>query len=104
MKNFQLVFDKIILKQLKKAGRNNALKIILSKMLDKIEELGPDAGKLLDSKLHIYEVKMKSPPIRLYYKYNLSNNEIYVFEYDMKTSEEKQNKVIERIRKFLLKS
>ncbi len=104
MKNFQLVFDRVILNQLKKAGKDNALQMILSKMLDKIEEFGPRAGKLLDSRLHIYEIKMKSPPIRLYYKYNLSTNEIYVFEYGMKTSEEKQNKVIEKIRRFLLKS
>lgn len=104
MKNFNLVFDEIILKQLKKAERNNALKIILSKMLDKLEELGPRAGKLLDSRLHIYEIKLKNPPIRLYYKHNILTNEIYVFEYGMKTSQEKQNRLIEKIRRFLLKS
>jgi len=47
---------------------------------------------------------MKSPPIRLYYKHNLLTNEIYVFEYGMKTSEGKQNKTIYKIRGFLLKS
>jgi len=104
MGNFHLIFDEVILKQLKKAGRNNSLKILLSKILDKIEELGPRAGKLLDSQLHIYEIKMKSPPIRLYYKHNLLTNEIYVFEYEMKTSEGKQNKTIDKIRRFLLKS
>ena len=104
MKNFYLVFDEIILRQLKKAGRNNALKQILSNIFDKIEELGPRAGKLLDSQLCIYEVKLKHPPLRLYYKHNLSTNEIYLFEYEMKTSEGKQNKTIEKIRKFLLKS
>jgi len=104
MKNFKLVFDEVILHQLKKASKDNSLKVLLSKILDKIEELGPRAGNLLDSQLHIYEVKMKSPPIRLYYKHNLSTNEIYIFEYEMKTSEKKQNKTIEKIRKFLLKS
>ena len=104
MKNFNLIFDEIILAQLKKAGKNNAIKNILSKILNKIEELGPRAGKLLDSQLRIYEIKMKHPPIRLYYKHNIATNEIYIFEYEMKTSEEKQNKTIERIKRFLLKS
>jgi len=104
MERFKLIFDEVILKQLKKAGKNNAIREILSKILNKIEELGPRAGKLLDSQLHIYEVKMKNPPIRLYYKYNIQNNEIYVFEYEMKTSEEKQKRTIEKIKRFLLKS
>ena len=104
MKNFELVFDELILRQLKKAGRNNKIKELLSKIFDKIEELGPRAGKLLDSQLHIYEVKLKHPPLRLYYKHNLSTNEIYIFEYEMKTSEKKQNRTIEKIRRFLLKS
>ena len=104
MKNFKLVFDEVMLRQLKKAGQNNALKKILSKIFDKIENLGPRAGKLLDSRLHIYEVKLKHPPLRLYYKHNISTNEIYIFEYEIKASEKKQNKTIEKIRKFLLKS
>ena len=37
-KNYQLIFDKVILKQLKKAGKNNSLKRLLSKILNKIEE------------------------------------------------------------------
>ena len=96
---FNLVFDDIILKQLQKAAKNQAVKQILIKMLDKIEILGPNAGKLLDSKLFIYETKNKHPPIRLYFKYNLINNEIYIFEYEMKTSKKEQNKTLNRIRK-----
>ncbi len=104
MKNFKLIFDGVMVKQLKKVSKNNAIKNILSRIFDKIEELGPRAGRLIDSQLHIYEIKMKSPPIRLYYKHDLSTNEIYVFEYEMKTSEGKQNKTIKRIKKLLLKS
>ncbi len=100
MKNFELVFDKVILKQLKKAGKNKFLRNILSKILDRIEEIGPDAGKLIDSQLHIYEIKLKHPPIRLYYRHKFPN-EIYVFEYEMKTSEKKQKLTIEKIRRFL---
>jgi len=56
-------------------------------MLDKIEELGPNSGKLLDSKLFLYEVKNKHPPLRLYFKPKVNSNEIYIFEFEMKTNE-----------------
>jgi mRNA-degrading endonuclease RelE of RelBE toxin-antitoxin system len=104
MKKFELVFDKVILKQLKKAGKNNFMKNVLTNIFDKIEELGPRAGKLLDPKLQLYEVRLKHPPIRLYYKHNTFNDEIYIFEYQMKTSEKAQNILIEKIRKLLSKS
>jgi mRNA-degrading endonuclease RelE of RelBE toxin-antitoxin system len=96
---YVLVFDEVMLKQLKQAGTDGTVRIFLSKMLNKLEEMGPLAGKLLDSQLSIYEVKMKRPPIRLYYKYNKATNELYVFEYEMKTSPTKQNQTIQRIRK-----
>jgi len=98
-KNYQLIFDKVILKQLKKAGKNQQVKNILSKILDKIEELGPRAGNLIDSRLLIYEVKIMRPPIRLYYKLKKNSNQIYVFEYEMKKSKEKQQETIDKIRK-----
>ena len=66
--------------------------------------MGPNAGKLLDSKLFIYEVKSKHPPIRLYYKHNIPTNEIYVFEYEMKTSEGRQQNTIEKIKKKILET
>ena len=103
-KRFTLIFDEIILKQLKQAAKNQFIRNLLSKMLDKIEEFGPKGGELLDSQLGIYEVKKKHPPLRLYYKFNQSTNEIYVFEYEMKTSSEKQQKTIQRIKAKLLKS
>ena len=84
MANYLLVFDEVIIKQLKKSAKNNQVKEILRKMLDRIEEKGPDAGKLLDSHLRIYEM--------------------YIFEYEMKTSEQKQQSTIERIRERILKS
>ena len=103
-KRYKLVFDDIILKQLKKAGKNKQIKDILTKIFDKIEELGPDAGNLIDSRLFIYEIKLKRPPLRLYYKHQRLTDEIYVFEHEMKTSEEKQQKTIDRIRKKLSES
>jgi|SRR3989344_11195 len=95
-KMFKLVFDEVILKQLKQVDNN--IKEFLSKMFDELEEKGPDAGKLLDSHLFIYEVKNKQPPIRLYFKYKIQNNEIYVFEFEMKTSKRKQQRTINKIR------
>ncbi|MBI2671734.1 hypothetical protein HYX16_02260 [Candidatus Woesearchaeota archaeon] len=93
---FTLVFDEVILKQLKQVDNN--IKKVLSKMFDELEIKGPNAGKLLDSHLFIYEIKNKHPPIRLYFKYKLMNNEIYVFEFEMKTSKKKQKKTISKIK------
>ena len=93
-----------MLKQLKKLGKNKRVKNILTNLFDKIELLGPRAGKLLDSQLFIYEMKVMNPPIRLYYKHNLEMNEIYLFEYEMKTSENKQRQTIDKIRKKVLES
>ena len=93
-----------MLKQLKKAGKNKQIRDILSDMLNKIEEFGPRAGELLDSRLHLYERKMKRPPIRLYFKHNIFTSEIYIFEYEMKTSENKQRITIEKIKKKVSES
>ena len=54
----KLILDEVILKQFKKAGKNKQVKDILSKMFDKIEEKGPNAGKLLDVRLKIYKMKL----------------------------------------------
>ena len=96
---YLLVFDKVMVKQLKKVAKNEHLRIILSNMLDKLEILGPIGGKLLDSKLFIYEIKNKHPPIRLYFKHNAITNEIYVFEFEMKTSTSKQQRTIDSLKK-----
>ena len=98
MHNFELIFDDVILAQLKEAGKDSQIRAILSKLMDKIEELGPRAGKLIDSKLHIYEAKMKHPPMRLYFKQVFNSNKIYVFEYEFKTSEKSQRQTIARLK------
>ena len=97
-KTFTLIFDDVIIKDLKKAAKNEHIKSILSTMLDKLESFGPDAGKLLDSKLFLYEVKNKRPPLRLYFKPKKDTNKIFVFEFEMKTSGETQQKTISRLR------
>ncbi len=60
--DYTLVFDEVMIKQLKKAAKNQHIKEILTKMLDKLELSGPDAGEILDSRLSLYEVKIKRPP------------------------------------------
>lgn len=102
--DYKLIFDDVIIKQLKKIAKNNHVKNIITKMLDRLELLGPLAGKLLDSKLFIYEIKNKHPPIRLYFKHNENTNEIYVFEFEMKTSEKEQQRTIDKIKKKALES
>ena len=97
-KNYTLVFDDVMVKQLKKAANNQHIKEILTKMLDKLEFSGPDAGELLDPRLSICEIKKKHPPIRLYFKHILPTNEIYVFEFEIKNSIEKQKATIIKIK------
>ena len=99
MADYTLVFDDVMIKQLKKAAKNQHIKEILTKMLDKLELSGPDAGELLDPQLSLYEIKIKHPPLRLYYKHNKLTNEIYVFEFEMKTSPEKQKATIIKLKK-----
>lgn len=97
-KRYTPIFDDVMVKQLKKAAKNNHIKGILTKMLDKLEQIGPDSGDLLDSQLFIYEIKHKHPPIRLYFKHNKQTDEIYVFEFEMKTSPEKQQATLEKVK------
>ena len=97
---YEIKFDDILLDQLKKVDESE--KKILSKMFDKIEEKGPKAGKMIDSKLFIYEMKNKRPPIRLYFKHMKDSKNIWLFEYEMKTSEKKQKRTIGRIKDRIL--
>ena len=68
-------------------------------MIDRLELSGPYGGELLDSQLSLYEVKIKNSPIRFYFKYNKSTNEVYVFEFEIKTSPEKQKATIIKIKR-----
>jgi hypothetical protein len=95
---YTLTFDEAMLGQLKKLGETTQVRNIITKMLNKMEALGPRAGNLVDSQLFIYEMKSKHPPLRLYYMHNEQTNELYVFEYEMKTSSDKQQKTIGKIR------
>ena len=95
---YTLAFDEVMIKQLQKAAKQQQVKNILQSMLDELEIKGPNAGKLRDSHLFIYEIKNKHPPIRLYFRHNLQTDEIYVFEFEMKTSEEKQQRTIAKIK------
>ena len=98
-KGFVLIFDEVMLSQLKILGANEQTRKVLSRLLDKMEELGPRAGELIDSHLFLYEMKIKRPPIRLYYWHIKETDELYVFEYELKTSEKKQRKTIQKLRK-----
>ncbi len=97
MNNYKLVFDEVILKQLQKLKENEPIKQILSKMFDKIEEQGVNAGKLIDSSLHLYEIKTKKPAIRLYFK-QIDRVQILLFEFEVKKSELKQKQTINKLR------
>jgi len=93
---FKLVFDDVMLAQLKKIGEKKRLRELLSNIFDKMELLGPRAGELIDSHLFLYEIKVKHPPLRLYYKHVKETNELYLFEYEMKNSQQKQATMFRR--------
>lgn len=95
---YTLIFDKVILKQLRQAAKNRPVKEILIKMLDRIEEGGSNAGKVLDSTFQLFEIKNMRQPIRLYFKIVEAKKEAHIFEYEMKTSPEKQQKTIQKLK------
>ena len=100
---YSLIFDEVILKQLKKAGKNKHIKSILINLLDNLEREGHKIGKLLDPNLFIYELKIKHPPIRLYFKHNVQSNEIYVFEFEIKKNQLGQQKTLDKIKEKTMK-
>ena len=101
VQKYTLIFDKVMIAQLKKLGEDQNVRNLLVKMFDKMEILGPRAGDLIDSQLFLYEMKSKHPPLRLYYWHNKINDELYVFEYEMKTSSHKQEKTISKLKRKL---
>ena len=94
--SFLLTFDEAMLKQLK--GEDLQIERRLQKIFKKIVVLGPRAGVLIDVQDALYEVKQKSPPIRVYFCYDQEAGKIIIFEYEMKTSSEKQQLTINRLR------
>jgi len=90
---YTLVFDKKILKQLRK--QDGSIKSILTKLFDKLEQT-PFQGKLLDVHFQLYELKIKRPPLRLYYR--IDNQEVKILEIETKTSSNKQEKTINRLK------
>jgi len=95
---YALIFDDVMIKQLKQAAKNQNIKQIITNWLNELESDGHLAGKLLDSKLHLYEMRINNPPLRLYYKYNALTKEIYVFEFKMKTNAKTQQETIGKLK------
>ncbi len=104
-KKYVVVFDEIVKDRLQKAIETGNTREIITQWLDELEEQGPNAGKLLDNHIWLYEMKSKHPPLRLYYHYQKAQNKIIIFEFEMKTSSGKQNQTItkltQRLSRFL---
>ena len=100
MKKFELLIDESCKKKIEKIRYKKIGKII-SKWLNEIEVKGEKAGKLLNSKFHLYEKKISKPSLRLYYQIILKKNKAYIINFEIKKSKEKQNKLIEKIKKLL---
>jgi len=100
----QTIFSAEMVKQFKKLSENQAIKKLLVGMLNDLEQKGPHIGKLLDSRLHLFELKRGNPSLRVYYRPRLGTNKIDVFELEVKKSQKQQNSTIKRLRKRISKS
>ena len=103
MVNYTVVFDDVIKESFEKAIMEGNIKTIFKQWFDDLETLGPNAGKLLDNHVWLYEMKNKHPPLRLYYHYQKALNKIIIFDFEMKTSEKKQNQIIKKLTQRLSK-
>lgn len=105
MVNYIVVFDEVVKWQIEKALLKGNIMLIIKQWIDDLEKNGPNAGKLIDNHIWLYEMKNKHPPLRLYYHYQKAFNKIIIFEFEMKTSDKKQkqtiNKLMQRLSKFL---
>ncbi|MBI4152660.1 hypothetical protein HY495_03025 [Candidatus Woesearchaeota archaeon] len=63
-KKYNVVFDEVVKAKLQKAITKSSYKEIIIHWLDRLEENGPGAGKLLDNHLWLYELKNNHPPLR----------------------------------------
>lgn len=102
---YTVVFDEVVKEQIEKALTKGNIKAIIKQWLDDLEKHGPNAGKLLDNHIWLYEMKSKHPPLCLYYHSQKALNKIIIFAFEMKTSEKKQkqtiNKLMQRLSRFL---
>ena len=101
MKKWHTIFSKEMIKQFRKLATKKDLKETLRSLLDELEEKGPQIGELLDSRVHLYELKQGNPSIRIYYRPRENSNKIDVFEYEIKKRPKQQKQTINRIRRRL---
>ncbi|HLC88638.1 MAG TPA: hypothetical protein VJG49_01245 [Candidatus Nanoarchaeia archaeon] len=102
-KNYEVVFDEVVKDKFQKLITSNNNREIIKRWFDELEFKGPSAGKLLDNHVWLYELKNKHPPLRLYYYFHRSSNNIIIFEIEMKTNPKKQRETIGKIRYQLSK-
>ncbi len=102
-KRYNVVFDEVVKEKLQKIITQSDCKEIVKSWLDDLEAKGPDAGKLLDNHVWLYEMKSKRPPLRLYFYHQQSTGKIIIFECEMKTSEKKQKETVGKLRHKLTK-
>ncbi len=95
---YEVVFDEVVKVRLQKAIIKSDYREIIKTWLDELEDKGPNAGKLLDNHVWLYELKNKHPPLRLYFYHQKSTDKIIIFELEMKTNEKKQKETIGKLR------
>ncbi len=93
---YKLVFDEVVKAKLEKILAEGSHQEIIKQWFDRLEMIGPNAGKLLDNHTWLYEMKSKHPPLRLYFYHPKNTAKIVIFEIELKTSEKKQQNTINK--------
>lgn len=97
-KRYMVVFDEVVKEKLQRIIEQSSYRKIVKSWLDDLEDKGPNAGKLLDNHVWLYEMKNKHPPLRLYFHHQKFAEKVLIFEVEMKTSEKRQRKTIDKLR------
>lgn len=96
---FEINFDKKALKQIRKLSKDKMTRELIKSKLDFLEIKGPNCGKLLDSKLNLFELKSKLPSLRIYFY--VRDYEITIIETHIKKSSAVQKKLIKKIKNLI---
>lgn len=97
-----VVFDDIMKKHWCKYNRNYEVKIAIRSMVHSLKIEGINAGRCINVKLQLYEIKRKRPPLRLYYQ--PIADEILLLACEMKTNKKKQQSLIDSLLKKIHQS
>ena len=100
---YKIVIDPLFIKDLSKIKDKQIHKLI-EKIIDKLEKKGLSVGKLLDNKLRLHGIKLKRPPLRIYFVYSTELDSIILYQVHLKRSAKIQRKIIKKLKEIISNS